>query len=159
MQNNRIFLVTTVALVGLNIRPFMTSVGPVANQIRTTTGLSLQGIALLTLVPMLLMGLIAFVGPVILNAVGERRAILSALAMICLGCALRFLVVNGWTLIFTAAIVGFGVAVVQAVFPSLIKREFRDHLSPMMGLYSAMLMGGGALGAVIAPVVSNSSES
>ena len=159
MQNNRIFLVTTVALVGLNLRPFMTSVGPVANQIRTTTGLSLQGIALLTLVPMLLMGLIAFVGPVILNAVGERRAILSALAMICLGCALRFLVVNGWTLIFTAAIVGFGVAVVQAVFPSLIKREFRDHLSPMMGLYSAMLMGGGALGAVIAPVVSNSSES
>ncbi|ENW81750.1 hypothetical protein F909_01434 [Acinetobacter sp. ANC 3929] len=159
MQNNRMLLVATVALVGLNLRPFMTSIGPVANQIRTTTGLSLQGIALLTLVPMLLMGLIAFVGPFILNAIGERRAILSALGMIFLGCGLRFIVPNGWTLIFTAAIIGFGVAVVQAIFPSLIKREFRNHLSPMMGVYSAMLMGGGALGAVIAPVVSNNSGS
>ncbi|USA48325.1 cyanate transporter [Acinetobacter sp. C26M] len=155
MQNNRIFLVTTVALVGLNLRPFMTSVGPVASQIRTSTGLSLQGIALLTLVPMLLMGLVAFVGPVLQKLLGERRAIVGALILIGLGCGLRFVAVNGWVLILTAAIIGFGVAVVQAVFPSLIKREFRDHLSPMMGLYSAMLMGGGALGAVLAPMVTS----
>ncbi|EPG38209.1 cyanate transporter [Acinetobacter colistiniresistens] len=155
--NQRSFLILTVALVGLNLRPFMTSIGPVANQIRTTTGLSLQGIALLTLVPMLLMGLIAFIGPAIQSAIGERRAILGALGLICLGCGLRFIVPNGWALIGTAAIIGFGVAVVQAAFPSLIKREFHAHLSPMMGLYSAMLMGGGALGAVIAPVVTNTS--
>ncbi|UUM26154.1 cyanate transporter [Acinetobacter colistiniresistens] len=155
--NQRSFLIITVALVGLNLRPFMTSIGPVANQIRATTGLSLQGIALLTLVPMVLMGLIAFIGPAIQSTIGERRAILGALGMICLGCGLRFIVPNGWALIGTAAIIGFGVAVVQAAFPSLIKREFHAHLSPMMGLYSAMLMGGGALGALIAPVVTNSS--
>jgi CP family cyanate transporter-like MFS transporter len=78
--------------------------------------------------------------------------------MICLGCALRFIVPHGWALILTAAIIGLGVAVVQALFPSMIKREFHDHLSPMMGLYSAMLMGGGALGALIAPAVTNSSH-
>ncbi|WP_043970189.1 cyanate transporter [Acinetobacter sp. NBRC 110496] len=155
--NQRSFLIITVALVGLNLRPFMTSIGPVANQIRATTGLSLQGIALLTLVPMVLMGLIAFIGPVIQRAIGERRVILGALGLICLGCGLRFIVPNGWALIGTAAIIGFGVAVVQAAFPSLIKREFHAHLSPMMGLYSATLMGGGALGALIAPVVTNSS--
>ncbi|MFW1886682.1 MFS transporter, partial [Acinetobacter nosocomialis] len=34
-------------------------------------------------------------------------------------------------------------------------REFSQHIGPIMGLYSAMLMGGGALGAWLAPVVSN----
>lgn len=150
---HRPLLIATVALVGLNLRPFMTSIGPVTNSIRTGTGLSLQGIALLTLVPMLLMGIIAFVGPAIQSALGERKAILTALAIICLGCALRFISPNGGFLILTAAIIGFGVAIVQASFPSMIKREFADHLGPMMGLYSAMLMGGGAVGALIAPLI------
>lgn len=44
---------------------------------------------------------------------------------------------------------------IQAAFPGMIKREFSQHIGPMMGLYSAMLMGGGALGAWLAPVVSN----
>ncbi|MCU4639487.1 cyanate transporter [Acinetobacter courvalinii] len=152
---HRPLLIATVALVGLNLRPFMTSIGPVTNSIRTGTGLSLQGIALLTLVPMLLMGIIAFVGPAIQSALGERKAILTALAVICLGCALRFISPNGGFLILTAAIIGFGVAIVQASFPSMIKREFADHLGPMMGLYSAMLMGGGAVGALIAPLVTS----
>lgn len=154
--NHRSMLVITVAFVGLNLRPFMTSIGPVIHQIRHSTGLSLQGVALLTLVPMLLMGIIAFIAPAIQNLLGERKAILSALMLIALGCALRFVVPNGAVLILTAAIIGFGVAVIQAIFPSLIKREFIQHLSPMMGLYSAMLMGGGALGALLAPAVAES---
>ncbi len=153
--NNQSMLIITVALVGLNLRPFMTSIGPVTQQIRLSTGLNLQGIALLTLVPMLLMGLIAFIGPAIQNALGERKAILSALLLISFGCGLRFVVPNGSILILTAAIIGLGVAVIQAIFPSLIKRKFKQHLSPMMGLYSAMLMGGGALGAVLAPAMTN----
>lgn len=152
-SNSRFMLVMTVALVGLNLRPFMTSIGPLVNPIRSGTGLNLQAIALLTLVPMLLMGVIAFAGPAIQSVLGERKTILSALAIICLGCVLRFIVPNGIFLILTAAIIGFGVAMVQASFPSMIKREFADHLGPMMGLYSAMLMGGGALGALVAPVV------
>ncbi len=83
-------LIVTVALVGLNLRPFITSIGPLIANIRTATGLSLQGIALLTLLPMMLMGLIAFVGPILQNYVGERKAILGALLAICGGCAVRF---------------------------------------------------------------------
>lgn len=55
-MTNRALLMITVALVGLNLRPFMTSIGPVVNRIKADMGLGLQGIALLTLVPMLLMG-------------------------------------------------------------------------------------------------------
>lgn len=47
----------------------MTSIGPLVSKIRAGTGLSLQGIALLTLLPMMLMGLIAFIGPIVQSMV------------------------------------------------------------------------------------------
>ncbi|MEI1685238.1 cyanate transporter [Acinetobacter baumannii] len=151
----RPMLILTVALVGLNLRPFMTSIGPLVSKIRAGTGLSLQGIALLTLLPMMLMGLIAFIGPIVQSMVGERRVVLGALLTICIGCALRFLFPTAEGLIVSAIIIGLGVALIQAAFPGIIKREFSQHIGPMMGLYSAMLMGGGALGAWLAPVISN----
>ncbi|AVF44721.1 cyanate transporter [Acinetobacter nosocomialis] len=151
----RSMLIVTVALVGLNLRPFMTSIGPLVSSIRAGTGLSLQGIALLTLLPMMLMGVIAFIGPIVQSIVGERRVVLGALLTICIGCSLRFLFPTAKGLIISAVVIGLGVALIQAAFPGIIKREFSQHIGPMMGLYSAMLMGGGALGAWLAPVVSN----
>ena len=152
----RAMLVATVALIGFNLRPFITSIGPLAGSIQAHTGLGLQGMAMLTLVPMLLMGGVAFIGPALQSAFGARRSVIAALLVICCGCALRLLSISGWSLVATAALIGLGVAVIQAIFPGIIKRDFARHVGPMMGLYSAMLMGGGALGAVTAPAVSSS---
>lgn len=151
----RFALIATVALIGLNLRPFITSIGPLAAGIQDSTALSLQGMALLTLIPMLLMGLVAFAGPALQSAVGARRAMIGALLVICAGIALRLLASTGWLMVATAALIGLGVAVVQAVFPGIVKREFPRQVGPMMGLYSATLMGGGALGAVVSPMVAH----
>ena len=48
-------LLAVVIVVGLNLRPFLTGVGPIAAEVSADTGLGLQGMALLTLLPMLLM--------------------------------------------------------------------------------------------------------
>ncbi len=146
-------LLATVVLVGLNLRPFMTGIGPLAAQISAQTGLDLQGIALLTLLPMLLMGAFAFAGPSLQSKAGARRSIIAALAVLVLGSFLRLYVARGWQLLATAALLGLGVAMVQAVFPGVIKRQFPLHVGVVMGLYSAMLMGGGALGAQLAPLI------
>jgi CP family cyanate transporter-like MFS transporter len=53
----------------------------------------------------------------------------------------------------TAALLGVGVAVIQAVFPGIVKKQFPRHVGVVMGLYSATLMGGGALGAQAAPLI------
>jgi len=154
-----LILIVVVALIGLNLRPFITSIGPLAGSIHSHTGLGLQGMALLTLVPMLLMGILAFVGPALESAIGARLSILLALFVISSGCALLMLAGSGWALVSTAALIGLGVAVVQAVFPGIVKREFASHVGPTMGLYSAMLMGGGALGALISPTVAETTQS
>src|SRR5690606_23847517 len=117
----------------------------------------LKGVALLTLVPMLLMGVFAFAGPWLQARIGARRAVVAALVLLALGSLLRLFTQNGWQLVRTAALLGLGAAVVQALLPGIVKRQFPRQVGAVMGLYSAMLMGGGALGAQLAPVVAAAS--
>jgi CP family cyanate transporter-like MFS transporter len=143
-------LLAAVALFGLNLRPFITGIGPLAADIGAGTGLDLKGISLLTLVPM---ALFAFAGPFLQSRVGARRSTIASLAVLVLGSALRLFATKGWQLVGTAALLGLGVAVIQAVFPGIVKKQFPRHVGIVMGLYSATLMGGGALGAQVAPLV------
>lgn len=144
-------LLAAVALVALNLRPFITGIGPLAADIGLHTGLDLQGMALLTLVPMLLMGAVAFAGPSLQARFGARRCVIGALFLLATGSFLRLFTTSGWQLVGTAALLGLGAAVVQAMLPGVIKRQFPRHVGLVMGLYSAMLMAGGALGAQAAP--------
>ncbi|HWX48166.1 MAG TPA: cyanate transporter [Roseomonas sp.] len=152
---SRLLLLAVVALVGLNLRPFLTGVGPLASSISEATGLDYRGLSFLTLVPMVLMGVCAFASPWMQRVMGARRAVIGALLVLMLGCALRLFASDDGALIGTAALCGLGVAVVQAVFPGVIKAQFPQRVAPVMGLYSAMLMGGGALGAQLSPIIAN----
>ena len=148
-------LIAVVVLVGLNLRPFLTAIGPLAPSIRDATGLGLQSMSLFTLMPIMLMGLCAFAGPGLQAAIGARAAITGALAVLCLASGLRLVVSSGAALIGTAALCGLGVAIVQAVFPGVIKANFPSRVAVVTGLYSSMLMGGGALGAQVSPIVAD----
>lgn len=154
----RLLLLVTIVLVGLNLRPFITGIGPLASDISLQTGLDLQGLSLLTLVPMFLMGAVAFAGPTLQARVGARRSILVALAVLAVASMLRLFVWTGWQMVATAALLGLGAAVVQAMFPGVIKRYFPAHVGVVMGLYSAMLMGGGAVGAQLAPLIATATS-
>lgn len=157
VTSGRVLMLAVVALVGLNLRPFITGIGPLAAGVRAETGLGTQGIALLTLVPILLMGILAFAGPSLQALIGASRAVIAALAILALASFLRLFVSTGFGMIGTAALLGLGAAVVQAVFPGIVKRQFPRHVSLVMGLYSSMLMGGGALGAQLAPLIATAS--
>lgn len=152
--SNRLLLLATIVLVGLNLRPFITGIGPLAADISAQTGLGLQGLSLLTLVPIFLMGALAFASPALEARFGARRSIMTALALLALASLLRLFVTTGWQMVGTAALLGLGAAIVQAMFPGVIKRHFLpSHLGIVMGVYSAMLMGGGALGAQLSPLI------
>lgn len=139
----------TVVLVTLNLRPFLTAVGPLTPVIQANTGLSLQALAWLTLLPMALMGAGTWLAPAVLRRMGPRATLALALVLLALGCALRLM--PAW-LVATAALCGVGVALVQGVLPGLIKLHSPAHVASMMGVYSAALMGGGALGAQLSPL-------
>lgn len=141
-----------VVLVTINLRPFLTASGPLGQAIQSATGMDLRTFSWLTLLPMALMGAGAWLAPSALQRMGARRAIAFSLCLIGLGCGLRLAGSSSWMLIATAGLCGCGVALVQGIFPGLIKRQSPHNVAPMMGLYSGALMGGGALGAQISPL-------
>lgn len=160
MQKNQaaktpLLLLVVVAAVALNLRPFITGVAPLAASVQADTGLDLQGVALLTLAPMVLMGLVAFVTPWLQGAIGGRRLVVWALVVLGAGSLLRLFAATGGAMIMTAALIGLGAAVVQSIFPGMIKQQFPRNVGAVMGLYSAMLMCGGALGAQLSPVIAD----
>ncbi|REF72111.1 CP family cyanate transporter-like MFS transporter [Paracoccus versutus] len=153
MTNRQPLMLAVVALVGLALRPFLTGVGPLAAPISAETGLTMQGLSALTLLPILLMGAGAFLGPEIQARLGAKRAAVLALLVLGLGSGLRLWAHSALDMLGSAVLLGAGAAVVQAVFPTIIKREFPRGINLAMGLYAAMMMGGGAFGAQAAPLI------
>ena len=149
-------LILTIILVGINLRPFMTGPGPVIDEIIQTTGMSFQSISLLTLLPMLLMGVGAFVVPAINQRIGDSIGTRIAMLMLLLGSLTRFFVSTGSALLLTAFLCGVGAAYIQSVLPGLIKSRFPKKMAAMTGLYSATLMVGGAIGAQLTPILAKS---
>ena len=137
--------------LGLNLRPLLSSISPLLNEIRSATGMSFQSSAWLTSLPVICMGLVALLGIRLEARLGERRGIALGLLLIALACLLRLLLDQAATLLATALLGGIGVALIQALVPALIKRRFAGHVALAMGVYSASLMGGGGLAALLSP--------
>ncbi|MEY0489492.1 cyanate transporter [Proteus terrae] len=146
-------IVLTIILVGINLRPFLTGPGPVIDNIIASTGMSYSQVSLLTLLPMLLMGIGALIVPFLQPYIQVRKGLLVAMLMLLMGSFSRAYVSDGNQLLLTALFCGLSVAYIQAVFPGIIKGWFGNRTPIMMGLYSAMLMGGGALGAQLSPLL------
>ncbi|MCG2838360.1 cyanate transporter [Photobacterium sp. WH77] len=144
-------ILVLIVFIGLNLRPFLVAPGPILNTIMPELGMTVYSASLLTLLPMLLMGVGAFVSPGLQAAWGIRKGMLIALAVLFLGSVLRIWVQDGLMFIFTAVLCGAGVAFVQSAMPGLIKSSFPRQVAPITGVYSACLMVGGALGAYSIP--------
>lgn len=141
----------TVVLVTLNLRPFLTAIGPLTPTLQAHTGMGLQALSGLTLLPIALMGIGTWLTPAIQRHLGARALLGLALWLLMLGCAWRLVAASGFELLLTAALCGAGVALVQGLLPGLIKLFSPARLPLMMGSYSAALMAGGAFGAQLTP--------
>lgn len=142
-----------IIALGLNLRPILSSISPLLMQIRGDTGMSFQSSAWLTSLPVICMGLVALLGVRIEARLGERRGVALGLLMILGACLWRLLGHQAEVLLITALLGGAGVALIQALVPALIKRQFQGQVALALGVYSASLMGGGGLAALLSPVV------
>lgn len=146
-------LLLLVVAVTLNLRPILTSIGPLLEEIRLGTGIGYQQAALLTALPVLCMGLVPLLQPWLRRWLSEQGGLLLGLGAIGLACFWRLLLGSGPALIGSAVLAGLGVAFVQALMPGLVNRWFARRLVLAMGVYSAALMSGGGLAAVLGPRV------
>lgn len=144
-------MLLVLVLIGLNMRPLLTSVGPLLPQLRRASGMSFSVAALLTALPVVTMGGLALAGSWLHQHVSERRSVAISLLLIAVGALMRELYPQSVLLLSSALLGGVGIGIIQAVMPSVIKRRFQQRTPQVMGLWSAALMGGGGLGAAITP--------
>ncbi len=137
--------------LGINLRPILTGIGPLLEEITAGTGLGFQGASLLTVLPVLCMGLVALLLPWLGRWLAEHRGIVCGLLAIAAACLWRLELDSGLALIASAALAGSGVAIIQALVPGVVKRWFPRRVPAAMGLYSASLMAGGGTAAVLSP--------
>ncbi|MCE9932153.1 cyanate transporter [Aeromonas salmonicida] len=144
-------LLVLVILIGLNLRPFLTAIGPLVQAIDNRLGLGMDTLAWLTLLPLWLIGVGVLITPGLRRLTGPSQLLGAALLLLGMGNAMRFDAQSGALLIASAALCGLGSALVQGVLPGLIKQTFAHKVPLVMGIFSACMMGGGALGASLTP--------
>ena len=148
-----LWLMLSVVLVALNLRPSMAAVGPLLSSIRADVPLSFSTASLLTMLPVMAMGLAMFFGIGLGKRLGEHRSIVLSLVVIGLATLSRLFLGSAAELILSAIAAGVGIALIQALMPALIKSYFRDNVSLFMGLYVTAIMGGAALAASFSPFI------
>ncbi|NWC90853.1 MULTISPECIES: cyanate transporter [unclassified Pseudomonas] len=148
-----VWLMISVVLVALNLRPSMAAVGPLLSSIRGDVPLSFSTASLLTMLPVMAMGLAMFFGMGVAKRFGEHRSIVLSLVVIGLATVSRLFLDSAVELILSAIAAGVGIAMIQALMPALIKSRFSNNVSLFMGLYVTAIMGGAALAASFSPFI------
>lgn len=145
-------LVVAVVLTALNLRPAITSVGPLLGDMRDDLGTSALWAGLLTTLPGLCFAAAGLTAPWLARRFGIGSAIAAALLVLTGGLLLRVIdgphVVIGGTLVATA-----GIALINVLIPVVIKGSFPARIGLMTGIYTAALQGGGAAGSAITPAL------
>ncbi len=143
---SRWLLITGIALVALNLRPALASVGPLVSDIRADTGLSNTALGLITTLPLLCFGFLSFFAFGVGRRLGMDRALGLAVVLLGAGTLLR-----GATptvaLYAGTALLGVGIALGNVLLPSLVKRHFPSRSGLITSVYSTMMGLGAALAA------------
>ncbi|WP_043531823.1 CynX/NimT family MFS transporter [Litchfieldella xinjiangensis] len=135
-----------MVLVGLNLRPALSSLSPLLARIQEDTGLSAVGIGALTTLPVLCLGIFAPLAPWLAKRLGPERTL--SLALLVLGSALFLRASHdAWRLYAGTLLVGAAIGILGALLPALVKRELPRGADLMTGVYTMALCLGGALGA------------
>ncbi len=145
-------LTVAVVLTALNLRPAITSVGPLLPEMRGALGASDTWAGVLTTLPGLCFAAAGLAAPWLSRRIGLGRTVSAALLILVAGLLIRIcdgpLVVLGGTLVATA-----GIALINVLIPVIIRGSFPAQVGLMTGVYTAALQGGGALGSAVTPVL------
>jgi MFS transporter, CP family, cyanate transporter len=147
-------LVTGILVLAFNLRSMITGVPPVFPELESVLHVSSGSLAVLAAVPVLCFGVFSGSGAPLSRRYGEERVLAAALVLIVGGLLLRSAAPSA--LLFPGTIVaGAGIALMNVLLPSLVKRRAPDRAGWLIGLYLLALAAGAVVGSALAvPVFS-----
>jgi CP family cyanate transporter-like MFS transporter len=153
-----ILLIAGILVLASNLRPALTGVGPLVDDIRADLGLSGAAAGFLAALPLLMFAVFSPVSSAVALRFGTERALWGALVGLTAGILLRSAALPGAIWVGTA-IVGASIAFFNVLLPSVVKRDFPRHLALLIGVYTSIQSVIAALASGTAvPIAGNSAS-
>ncbi|MEU0949529.1 CynX/NimT family MFS transporter [Streptomyces canus] len=146
-------VVVGIVLSALNLRPAITSLGALLEEVRDGLGMSGSVAGLLTSVPPLCFAVFGVMAPRLARRFGAGAVVCAGMVAITAGLLIRPYTGSTAGFLAASALALMGIAVSNVLMPVIVKRWFPDRVGSMTGLYSmALALGTSAAAAVTVPV-------
>ncbi|HHX96395.1 MAG TPA: MFS transporter [Clostridia bacterium] len=140
----RLLLILGIILIAFNLRPALTSLGPLIGLIRIESTFSNSLLGLITTLPLLVFALLSPLVPSLARYLGNEKALFAGLLILALGIVVRSIPMVG-SLFVGTLLIGVGIVIGNVLLPSLIKDRLPKEIGKMTGLYSTAMVGFAAL--------------
>ncbi|GAA3036548.1 CynX/NimT family MFS transporter [Streptomyces glomeratus] len=146
-------LVVGIVLTALNLRPAITSLGSLLEEVRDGLGMSGSLAGLLTSVPPLCFAVFGVTAPRLARRFGAAAVVCAGMAAITAGLLIRPYAGSTAGFLAASALALMGIAVGNVLMPVIVKRWFPDRVGSMTGLYSmALALGTSTAAAATVPM-------
>ncbi|MEU1020398.1 MULTISPECIES: MFS transporter [unclassified Streptomyces] len=142
-------VVVGIVLAALNLRPAITSLGALLEEVRDGLGMSGTLAGLLTSVPPLCFAVFGVMAPRLARRFGAGAVVCVGMAAIAAGLVIRPFLGGTAGFLAATALALMGIAVSNVLMPVIVKRWFPDRVGSMTGLYSMALALGTSLAAAL----------
>ncbi|MBT2442312.1 MFS transporter [Streptomyces sp. ISL-36] len=140
-------VVVGLVLAALNLRPAITSLGALLEEVRDGLHMSGSVAGVLTSVPPLCFAIFGITAPRLARRFGPAAVVCAGMAAIFAGLAVRPFASGTVGFLAASALALMGIAVSNVLMPVIVKRYFPDRVGTMTGLYSMALALGTSLAA------------
>ncbi len=141
--------VAALVLAALNLRPAVTSLGPVLQEVRDSLAMSGTVAGLLTSIPAACFAVVGSAAPRLARRYGPSGALAVGGLVLASGLALRPLVADTALFVSLSAFALAGIAIANVLLPAVVKQRFPDQVGAMTGLYSMALNAGASSAAAV----------
>lgn len=140
-------LVVGLVLAAVNLRPAITSLGALLEDVRDGLHMSGSVAGVLTSVPPLCFAVFGVTAPRLARRFGPAAVVCAGMAAITAGLLVRPFTNSTPAFLAASALALMGIAVSNVLMPVIVKRYFPDRVGTMTGLYSMSLSAGTAVAA------------
>ncbi|MDT9691638.1 MFS transporter [Streptomyces sp. P9(2023)] len=140
-------VVVALVLAALNLRPAITSLGALLEEVRDGLHMSGSVAGVLTSVPPLCFAIFGITAPRLARRFGPSAVVCAGMAAIFAGLAIRPFASGTVGFLAASALALMGIAVSNVLMPVIVKRYFPGRVGTMTGLYSMALALGTSLAA------------
>ncbi|KQX53620.1 MULTISPECIES: MFS transporter [unclassified Streptomyces] len=142
-----------LVLAALNLRPAITSLGALLEEVSEGLHMSGSVAGVLTSVPPLCFAVFGIMAPRLARRFGPAAVVCAGMAAIFAGLVLRPFATGTAGFLAASALALMGIAVSNVLMPVIVKRYFPDRIGSMTGLYSmALALGTSVAAAATVPM-------